>query len=319
MSSIREVEIDRRDEVSEMVGEFVQTMDEKHRPGADLMDLVLSYGSESNIKILGKFGDDGQILGIAVLSLTTNRLSFIHVRALSGFVQDEIQRHKIETELFDSGFERLKGYESWVLTGGSIWLTENLLEHALKLGFKQHDQIGMEVSRNEYKELRMPSVHAGYTLENYDDKWKEKIARVFYESFKDSPSVRAEPDSLSTQEKCLTMINDTIASRWGDFKDGRYSWVLKFGDEIVGAALFTIMKGTIGFGVGMCILPLHRRKGLGRWMFTHSWRCILESEPEVIKMGLATLADNPARHLCESVGFKETSRTTLYTWVKDPN
>lgn len=316
MSSIKEVGLDRRDEVSNMLEEFIQTVDEKHRPGPQMMDRMLSLWSEGSIEILGKFDDDKQILGIVLLSLISNRLSFVHIHP-SKVDLDEIQRHNLERELFDAGFERLKGYESWVTSGGSSMLTKNLVEYALTLGFKKYEQIQMAASREVLEKLQMPLIPAGYTLENYEDRWKETIARLLYESFKDSPERNVEPNELTTVERCLDMINDTVADRYGDFKNGRHSWVLKYGDEIVGVSFRTIMNGTIGFGVGMCLNPIHRGKGLGRLIFTHSLRSMLRSVPQVKEMNLATISTNPSRRLYESVGFKVISRHTGYTWMKD--
>lgn len=316
MSSIREVEIDRRDEVSEMLGEFIQTIDETHRPKPQMTDRLLSLWSDGNIKILGKFDDEKQILGIVLLSLVSNRLSFVYVHPSKGGL-DEIQRHNLERELFDAGFERLKEYESWVTSGGSNFLTKNLVEYALTVGFKQYDLIGMTADRKAIEAVRVPDVPLGYTLEPYDVQWNETIAELIYEIFKGSPSTNGEPDVTSTPERCLALVNDTVHGRYGDFKNGIFSWVLKDCSEIIGVALRTLQSETEALAVIMCLRQSHRGKGLGKLIFVHSLRILLETAPKVNEIQLATMSTNPARHLYRSVGFKEISKHIFYTWADD--
>lgn len=313
--TIVKVERDRRDEVADLLGEFITSMDERKRPGQEMIDQLLSLWSEGNIELLGKFDDADNLLGIVVLSLASNRLSFVYIRTTRDGLEKN-KRNRLERDLFDAGFAQLKKNESWVTTGESGWLSENLIKHALKVGFERYEQIGMEASRETLEKVQVPQMPPGYSLVNYEDKWKETIARLFYDSFKNSPDRNAEPDTIATEERCLALVDDTIANRWGNFKNGRFSWVLKFKEEIVGVSLFTIFNVTTGFGVGMCLNPLHRGKGLGRLMFTHSLRSILDSEPDVKEMKHANLSTNIMLPLHKSLGFKETSRYAIYTWHK---
>ncbi len=316
MRSIREVDLAKRVIVKQMLEEFIQKMDETNRPNQETNDRLFTLWSEGKIVILGKFDNQDQILGIVILSLPSNKLSLVHVSTTSTDL-DKSQVSIIEKELFDAGFDRLKRYESWVTSGGSVWLTKNLIKHAMEVGFKRYDKIGMKADREAVEAVPVPEVPSGYTLDLYDNQWKDAISLLLYESFKDSDSAKAEPNELYTLERCLAFVNDTIHGRYGNFKNGSFSWVLKFGNEIVGVTLRTLQGETAARGAVMCLKQSYQGKGLGKLIFIHSLRYLLKQAPKVSEIRLSVIETNPAKHLYNSVGFKEISKHSIYTWVKD--
>jgi GNAT superfamily N-acetyltransferase len=315
MTLIREIEFSKQNAVLEVFHEFFQSMEEAHRPKLEVVENMLDFWSEGKIVILGKVGDEDEILGIVHLGLPSNRLLFAHARSYL----DSSQAKALERELFDAGFKRLKEYESWVTSGGPIWLKKHLVEYALDVGFKRYDTIVMTAKREAIEANQIPETPNGFTLELYEGQWKEEIAETIFESFKDSPDENAEPDTVSTQERCLTLVNDTVNGRYGNFRNGDFSWVLKDGSQIIGVALHTLQSEESAFAAGVCLREPYRGKGLGKLMFIHSLRNLLEKAPKVNEIKLNTSSINPARHLYRSIGFEKTSEHSVYTWIKDEN
>jgi GNAT superfamily N-acetyltransferase len=313
MRDIREVSYDNQDIVRQMIDEFFQKLDETKKPKPDMIEKLVEHWIQGDILILGKFYDD-LLIGIAFLGLVSNILSIIHIRSDSkDFDSEQTLAH--ERELFNEGFHRLKLLKPWV-TIHPLWMNSNLIEHALEVGFKRFDKIGMSADRETLDSVPVPQTPSGYRLEQYNDLWKDTIAGLVYESFRDSDSARAEPQFLYSPELCLAGITDIVSDKFGDFKNGSYSWVVKHGSEIIGVTLRTLVDETTGLGAEMCLNPTYRGKGLGKLLFIHSIRYLLEHEPNVKKMELYVIDTNPARHLYASVGFKETSRYQMYTWLK---
>jgi GNAT superfamily N-acetyltransferase len=315
MTLIREIEFSKQNIVLELFQEFFQSIEEAHRPKSEVVENMLDFWSEGKTVILGKVDNEDEILGIVYLGLPSNRLLFAHARSYLGSSRVKA----LERELFDAGFKRLKEYESWVISGSPIWLKKHLIEYALDVGFKRYDTIVMTAKREAIEADQIQETPNGFTLEIYESQWKEEIAKVVFESFKDSPDVNAEPDAVSTLERCQTLVNDTVNGRYGNFRNGDFSWVLKNGSQIIGVALHTLQSEESAFAAGVCLKEPYRGKGLGKLMFIHSLRNLLEKAPKVNEIQLNTLSINPARHLYKSVGFEKTSEYSVYTWVKDEN
>ncbi len=314
--TIELLKTDKQSDVSRILSDMFQKRPETQTPVDKLVNHIVGLWTSGEIEVLGKFNQSITLLGICVLSLNSNRLSFIHIIDTEyGLDQDQVFAY--ERELFDAGFTRLKENEPWVTSGGSGWLSENLVEHALEVGFEKYENIGMSASSDTFKDLEIPTIPHGYSLEVYSDKWQSKVSQLFFDCFQGSIDINAEPDVLSTPERCANLVQETVNNHWGDFKDGKYSWVLKYNDEIIGVCFSTLMNNTTGFGVGMCLDPEHRSKGLGRLMLIHSIVKLLDSEPDVQVLSIATSATNTALPLYKSVGFQEISRHALYTWVKE--
>lgn len=170
--------------------------------------------------------NDDTILGV----VTLGRLVFIHV-AKSDAKLDEAATRKIEKKLFDTGFKRHKDYQPWA-TMVSDWLTDNLLEHALSVGFRKYEFVHMQASREEIEAVQVPPVPPGYTLSHYDDRWRDEIASLLYQSFRGTIDVRTEPDTLATEDRCRNLLGEMMKSRYGDFRDGRLSWTLDNGGQL---------------------------------------------------------------------------------------
>lgn len=316
MGDIREIDIEMRDVVEQMLKEFVQKMDESHRPKPETINRMFELWSEGKIVILGKFDDGRRILGIVILALPSNRLLLVHVHTINNDL-DKSQVRTLERELFDAGFKRLKRYEPWVTSGGPVWLTENLIDYALEVGFKPYNSVTMTADRETMEDVPEPIIPSGYTLKQYESKWNEAVAELIYESFKNGVDVNADPNLLSTLERCLVLANDTISGHYGDFKNGKFSWILTNDNEIVGMSLCTFPSETATFVAGMCLKQTCRGMGLGKLIFVHSLRYLLKNAPKVNQIELSVYDTNPAKHLYESVGFKEKSRSQSYTWAKD--
>lgn len=314
MRDIREVSYDEQDVVRQMLDEFFQKVDEKYNLEPEIIEKFMDFWSKGNIKILGKYVNDS-LLGVAFLGQVTNVLSIIHVHQVLK-VLDREKVSTLERELFDTGFEYLRLRKPWVATYPPA-MNANLAEYALNIGFKRYEKIEMIADRETLETAPVPKIPSGYTLVLYNDQLKDELASLFYESFKDSDSANAEPQGFHTQELCLAAINHMVNGGDGDFKNGSYSWILKHGNEIVGVNLRTLLDETTGLGAAMCLKPSYRGKGLGKLLFVHSLRYLLEQEPKVKKMELYVYETNPARHLYASVGFKETSRFSIYTWLQD--
>ncbi|MFW9842735.1 MAG: GNAT family N-acetyltransferase [Candidatus Thorarchaeota archaeon] len=321
MSSIREVELNRRATVSEILNAKFLSLDDEfsslilgRRTQSEYIEKFLDLWEEGKLIVLGKFAEE-DILGIATLGLESNKVGVIHVQ--SPDVETDISyNYTIEKELFDKGFEILRKCEPWVTTGGSGWLSKTVVEHALQLGFKKYDMISMKADREKLETIKVPETPSEYGLKLYDVKLNDEVARLFYDSFQDSPDRVAEPDTLSSGERSKSFVSKVVNNQYGDFNEGAYSWILTHNDKIVGVNMRSTY-GNIGFGIGMCLKPSYRGKGLGRLLFTHSIFHMLHTAPQIEEMHLETSSINPARNLYSSVGFTITSTHSRITWNKD--
>jgi len=312
MRGIRNVKLEERDAVRQLLEEFYQERIESQSSREGLIDGTLTMWSKGDIEILGKFIEH-ELVGIAVLGLTTNRLGVLSNREL---IHDQSQSKDLERDLFDTAFERLKKRESWV-GFRAAFLREDLIQYAQEKGFKKYVMIDMVVDRKSIEAVPMPNIPSGYTLESYDDKMNDEVANLLYESFKNSDSHNAEPDLLSTPERCLVFLDETINGRYGDFKNGKFSFVLKREDEIIGVTLRTLLNETTALAAAMSLDQKYRGKGLGKLQFLYSLKHLLKNAPSVSEIHLSVYDSNPAKYLYESVGFREVSRNQIYTWLED--
>lgn len=315
MRGIRNVELEERDAVIKLLGEFIEDLNESQKPREGFIDGTLTMWEKGDLEILGKFIDH-ELVGIAIIGLRVNRIGIIYVSKRES-IHNQSQARHIERDLFDTAFERLKKQESWVGIRVAVLLRDDLIQYAQEKGFKKYVMIGMVADRKSIEAVPMPKIPSGYTLESYNDKMNDEVANLLYESFKNSDSCNAEPDLLSTLERCLAFLDETIKGRYGEFKNGKFSFVLKRGDEIIGVTLRTLLSETTALAAAMCLSQKYRGKGLGKLQFIYSLKNLLTNTPAVSEIHLSVYDTNPAKYLYESVGFKEASRSQIYTWLKE--
>jgi ribosomal protein S18 acetylase RimI-like enzyme len=78
--------------------------------------------------------------------------------------------------------------------------------------------------------------------------------------------------------------------------------------------LITI-QGNYAYIPDICIDPNIRRKGLGRALLVDTLKRLIEKYSELDGVRLDVTLENPAKHLYDSLGFKELRRYEVLNWL----
>ncbi len=309
---IEQIGLDRCNEVRLILEDYLDTLDESQRPPSTLIDQVIDHWENQRIEVYAKIDTDNQILGIAVLGLVSNRISIISM-AKAAETLDEPQIVSIQIELFQAGYKRLKTTGDSILTGGP--LGESLREHALSLGFRGFERTSMEACREVLESLDDPTLTKDLSFIPFDESMKGTLSELIYRGNVGSVDVDVFPLFSGTEEHALKLIEDTIGNQFGEFKSPDDSRILKIGDSLVGVCLITI-RGRFAYIPDVCIEPTLRRKGLGRALLVHTLKRLMKTYSDLDGVGLDVTIENPAKHLYDSLGFKEQRRYEILNWMK---
>ncbi|MFW9889175.1 MAG: GNAT family N-acetyltransferase [Candidatus Thorarchaeota archaeon] len=304
--------LDRSSEVKSVLESYLVTLEEGRKPPPSFINQVLNAWENQQIEIYAKLDTDNQILGIAVLGLISNRISIICI-AKAANALDEGQIEAIQTDLFATGFNRLKTTGEWVLTNDA--LEGSLREYAMELGFRGFERAFMQITRDELETIDNPALNNDRSFVPFEGSMKGDIGELIFRGTAGSIDVDVFPEFFSTEEYALKLVKDTIANRYGEFRSPKDSWVLKKGDILVGVCLITI-RGSYGYIPDICIDPNLRRKGLGRALLVHALKQLMEKHSELEGVHLDVTLENPAKHLYDSLGFKELRRYEVLNWLK---
>jgi ribosomal protein S18 acetylase RimI-like enzyme len=309
---IEQIGLDRCNEVRLILGDYLNTLDESQRPPPTLIEQVIDHWENQRIEVYAKIDTDNQILGIAILGLVSNRISMICM-AEAAQTLDEPQIVSIQIELFEAGYKRLKTTGDFILSGGP--LADSIREHALSLGFRGFERASMEASREVLESLDDPTLTQDLSFIPFDESMKGTLGELIYRGNVGSVDVDVFPLFFGTEEHALKLIEDTIDNQFGEFKSPDDSRVLKKGDSLVGVCLISI-RGSFAYIPDICIEPSLRRKGLGRALLVHTLKRLMRTYSDLDGVGLDVTLENPAKHLYDSLGFKEQRRYEILNWMK---
>jgi len=306
------MEFDRCNDVRSVLEYYLTTLEEDQKPPPSFIDQAIENWKNQRIEIYAKLNQEGQILGIAVLGLVSNSISIICL-AEAAHSLDKFEVEVIVKELFEAGYNRFKTSGEWITASGE--LEGDLQGHAIALGFRGFERASMVIGREILESIADPFLSPDYSFLPFDESMKEALGNLIFKGHVESVDVNVFPMFFSTRELALRLVENTIENRFGEFRSPKDSRILMKGDVLAGVCLITI-RGNYAYIPDICIDPDLRRKGLGRALLVHTLKRLMTNHSDLDGVSLDVTLDNPAKHLYDSLGFKEQRRYKVLNWLR---
>ncbi|MFW9966783.1 MAG: GNAT family N-acetyltransferase, partial [Candidatus Thorarchaeota archaeon] len=185
---------------------------------------------------------------------------------------------------------------------------------AIELGFRGFKRASMQITRDILENIDEPKLRRGFSILPFDEGMKETLGRLIFRGTSGSVDVDVFPMFFGTEKHAIELIENTIDNRFGEFRSTEDSRVLKKGHTLVGICLITV-RGNYAYIPDICIDPSIRRKGLGRALLVHTLKRLIEKYSDLDGVKLDVTLENPAKHLYDSLGFKELRRYEVLNWL----
>ncbi|MHA3963691.1 MAG: GNAT family N-acetyltransferase [Candidatus Thorarchaeota archaeon SMTZ1-45] len=256
--------------------------------------------------VLGAYDQDNKALGLLIHNPNFNRSSLIF--ANSDFL--------VEKDLFDKMFGEFSGISPTIILDSGYpkpWISSEFSEYAISLGFKKHDRRFMILERLE--SMVYHDLPEGFHFTPFSELEIEDVTKMVFQSVDGSTDQDLFPYVYGSFDTTLRFHKRVIAGDFGIHKPS-FSWILKRGDDCIGACFITTSGEYTGHLMHLAILPDFRQRGLGKNLLLHSLHNLFVVEPNLKKVDLAVTLDNPARHLYKSIGFKRVNDMSTFVWKK---
>ena len=293
------------------VGDFKSLLQRyiEHIGDTDFTVCQLEEGIRTGIKsesryVIGAYNTAFEPLGLLNYNPQIHRLSLFFANL----------NFAAERELFDRFFDIFSldspmiAFESGYPTP---WISSEFSEYVIKSGFKKHDRRFMSLNRPE--SLACPLLPEGYHITPFSETDIEEVTRTVFKSVDGSADQELFPYVYGSFDSTLRFHQRVSAGDFGIHKP-TYSWILKFGDDCIGACFMTTSEDHIGHVMHLAITPEFRRSGLGKSLLLHALKNLFKIEPDLKEIDLAVTLSNPARYLYESIGFKRVNDMSTYVW-----
>jgi ribosomal protein S18 acetylase RimI-like enzyme len=294
---------DNLDDISDLIETLTQSFPPESIPPRPLLDLIKEAVEKGNAEVYVSKSNGKKASGFVSLGLVSNSISLLYSKC-----EDE------KKELFRSAFEKLKEKRKPIRLGGP-WITDNLSDYAISLGFRKFDRKFMIADRESIEANVQKELPEGYSIALYSDELEDPTADLMFRANENNVDVLVFPEFFGSLELCRRLIENTKNNRYGQWKDD-ISKVLRYNDRIIGICLLTL-RGDYGYIPDIAIDPEFRRKGFGRILLLKSLKDLLETEEELKGISLDVTIENPARYLYESLGFKDVRNYSMYTWLEN--
>lgn len=153
----------------------------------------------------------------------------------------------------------------------------------------------------------------GYRLVTWADDHLDAAASVVYHANVGSVDAMIIPE-LQTYPGTVRIVELSLQGRYGTFDRQGSALILDATGSVVGVTLVTRRHGEMGFTAEICVLPLHRRRGIARALMLHTHQTLLADGLALNTLGV-TLG-NPARKLYESLGYEPLGSVWTYVWPR---
>ncbi|MFW9975573.1 MAG: GNAT family N-acetyltransferase [Candidatus Thorarchaeota archaeon] len=254
--------------------------------------------------IYGEYSEDGILGGIAFFGKASKRINFV-------FADGNVD---IEKRLFNALFERFKNDYSHIASGGR-WISEELSEHIIEIGFAKYDRMSMTLSRRNIENLAEPKLSKEMSFEPYSPNLRDEISHLVFEGTNGHVDQNVFPDFFSSVEDCKRLLENIEANRFGDYRESS-SWILYNNSVAIGVCFMTVRNGDTGYIPDIVVKGEFRGKGLGKAILVQSMKQLVESEPALTKVDLDVTLSNNAKYLYKSLGFEKVQENSTYTWKK---
>ncbi|MFW9963331.1 MAG: GNAT family N-acetyltransferase [Candidatus Sifarchaeia archaeon] len=256
--------------------------------------------------VLGAYDENNKPLGLLIHDPKFNRISLIF--ANSDF--------SVEKELFDKMFGEFSEISPTITfdSGYPIpWISLEFSEYAISSGFMKHDRCFMMLQRP--KSMDHHDLPDNFHLIPFSESEIEDVTKMVFQSVDGSIDQNLFPFVYESFDTTLRFHQQIIAGDFGIHKPS-YSWILKKGDDCIGACFMTTSEEHIGHLMHLAIAPDFRRRGLGKNLLLHSLHNLFTIEPNLVKVDLTVTLSNPVRNLYVSIGFKRVNDMSTFVWKK---
>lgn len=267
-------------------------------------ELIKTGVSDEKVYAYGEYTKEGTLHGIAIFGKEMSRIRFIFAES-----NPEIERRLVRT-LFD----RFSNEYSHIISMGQ-WITEGIAKHFTDIGLVEYPRANMSLEREIVMSQVDPILPENMCLVTYSKSDRDAIADLQFRCYDGTVDQIAIPMFFGSPKICYQGLETLESGRFGEFRDG-LSWILQVEDSPIGYCIITCQGGDTGYIASIGINPDHRGKGLGKGIFIHSMKKLVESDSAIKKIDLDVTISNPAFNLYKSIGFGKVSDWSVYTWNK---
>lgn len=300
---IREIKKDHLDGIDSVINRYRELRNDDSIPENFEEQLKAAVASDRAC-IYGGYLEDGILEGIAFFVKASKRINFV-------FADCNID---IERRLFSALFERFKNDYSHITTGGR-WISKELSEHIVEIGFAKYDRMSMTLSKRSIENLAESELSKEMSFEPYSPNLRDEISHLVFEGTNGHVDQNVFPDFFSSVEDCKRLLENIESNRFGDYRESS-SWILYNNGIAIGVCFMTIRNGDTGYIPDIVVKDEFRGKGLGKAILVQSMKRLIESEPALTKVDLDVTLSNNAKYLYISLGFEKVLEHSTYTWKK---
>ncbi|MFW9963247.1 MAG: GNAT family N-acetyltransferase [Candidatus Sifarchaeia archaeon] len=267
--------------------------------------LQYSIGTESRY-VLGVYDDHNKPVGLLIHNPSSNRISLIFANSV----------FSVEKKLLDKMFQDFSEMSQHITFDSGYptpWISREFSEYAISSGFVKHDRCYMMLQRPKSIDyIDLPDV---FHVIPFSESEIENVTKMVFQSVDGSVDQDLFPFVYGSFDTTLRFHQQVIAGDFGIHKPS-YSWILKKGDDCIGACFMTTSEDHLGHLMHLAIAPDFRRRGLGKQLLLYSLHNLFTLEPDLEKVDLAVTLSNTARFLYESIGFKRVNDMSTFVWKK---
>ncbi len=300
---IREIEKDHLDDIDPVINRYRELTNSDSIPD-NFEEQIKAAVTSDRACVYGEYSEDGILGGIAFFGKVSKRINFV-------FADGNVD---IEKRLFNALFERFKNDYSHIATGGR-WISEELSEHIVEIGFAEYDRMSMTLPRRNIENLAEPKLSKEMSFEPYRTDQRDEISELVFEGTNGHVDQNVFPDFFSSVEDCKRLLENIESNRFGDYRESS-SWILYNDGAAIGVCFMTIRNGDTGYIPDIVVKDEFRGKGLGKAILVQSTKRLLESDPALTKVDLDVTLSNNAKYLYISLGFEKVQEYSIYTWKK---
>ena len=302
ISAINESAID---DLHTLIERYLKHKEEPETTVETIKQQMKSGISKHSTDILVKYDNTRVARGFLVYGRKSNRFSIIFAD----------WNFATEKELFEYAFQQYSKSTHYITFESGYptpWISEELSQFAVSLGFTKHDRGYM---RLEPIDIQSSSdIDDKFSLVNFDSSQVETVSPLIFRCVDNTVDQKLFPFVYGTVDLIKQFKKDLLEGKYGTHKSN-YSWILYNDDSPIGACFMTAQEKT-GFVMHIVIDPAFRQNGLGKNLLNYSIKALQKNEPKISRIELAVTLSNPALKMYRSVGFRILNESSTYVWKK---
>lgn len=305
---IREISVEEIDNLESLIHIYLEHKKEDFVTLETVKKQMHSGIEKENHQILCEYDSKDRAKGFLVLNQKAKRFPIVFGN----------WDFRVEKNLLDYAFNKLSTTSSYIILESGYptpWISEQLSEHAISLGFVKHDRVYMRLEPIDLDALPELPISADLEYINFTETMTEEVSKLVFKCVDRTVDQELFPSVYGTIKSTTKFHQQLLSGDFGTHKPW-YSWILYSGKDYIGASFHTTWGDDTGGVMHIVIDPDYRQKGLGRSLLTHSLRSLLKADSNLTKVELAVTLDNPAKLLYDSLGFKVLNKFSTYLWKR---